>query len=296
MRILHFSDIHLPPRLLGVPFKDWLSKRIFGGANLIFGRAGRFADGPEKMVALDDFRREIAADLVICTGDYTALGTRAELRRAREAVQPLMQAPGGYIHVPGNHDLYVFDVLRTKRWEESFGDTFKTDLPHHLVDGAWPFVQLVGSDLAIVGVNSAQPNPLPWRSSGKIPAPQLEALARVLADDAVRGRFIFVITHYAPRLEDGGPDRQLHGLVNADEFLAVCADLQHGAILCGHVHRRYMVRSDGVKPAVFCAGSATQAGAEGLWVFDIEGGRVRATPGGWRDGGYVLDPDAAADV
>ena len=296
MRILHFSDIHLPTRWRSVPLKDWLGKRIIGGGNLLIGRAKQFADGPEKLVALDRFRRQIAADLVICTGDYTALGTLAGLRTARQAVQPLMEAPLGYVNVPGNHDLYVFDVLRWKRWDETFGDTFGTDLPQHLVDGVWPFVRLFGHDVAVVGVNSARPNPLPWVSSGKIPAQQLEALQRVLADEALHGRFVLVITHYAPRLKDGGPDKRTHGLVNADELLAVCADLQHGAILCGHVHKRYMVQIDGVKPAVFCAGSATKAGAEGLWVFDIEGDRVHATPGGWRDNGYVLDADAAIEA
>jgi len=297
MRILHFSDVHLPVRLLSVPCRDWMGKRMIGGANLFLGRARKFADGYEKLVALDRFRRELDVDLVICTGDYTSLGTRAELRDARKAVEPLMQAPLGYVNVPGNHDIYVFDVLRQKRWDESFGDTFGTDLPQYVVDGGrWPFVRLVGDDVAVVAVNSARPNPQPWRSSGKIPPLQLEALERILTDPVLLGRFVFVLTHYAPRAEDGVPDRRLHGLVNADEFLAVCADLSHGAILCGHIHRRYMVRAEGVKPPIFCAGSATKAGDEGLWLFDVEDGQVRATPGTWRDGGYALDPSAAVEV
>jgi len=297
MRILHFSDVHLPLRLLSVPFKDWMGKRMIGGANLLFGRAREFIDGYEKLATLDRFRRELEVDLVIFTGDYTALGTRAELRDAREAVEPLMQAPLGYVNVPGNHDIYVFDVLRQKRWAESFGDTFDTDLPHHVVDGGrWPLVRLVGDDVAVVAVNSARPNPQPWRSSGKIPRPQLEALDRVLADRVLLGRFVFVITHYAPRAEDGGPDSRLHGLVNAEDFLSVCADLSRGAILCGHIHRRFTVQAEGVKPPIFCAGSATKAGDEALWVFDVDGDLVHATPGAWRDGGYALDPSGAVDV
>lgn len=34
------------------------------------------------------------------------------------------------------------------------------------VDGPWPLLRLIGENLAVVGVNSARPNPLPWRSSG----------------------------------------------------------------------------------------------------------------------------------
>jgi 3',5'-cyclic AMP phosphodiesterase CpdA len=293
MRILHFSDIHLPVRLRTVPLKDWVGKRLIGGANLLLGRAQDFAAAPEKVVTLDLFRRELSVDLVICTGDYTALGTRAELKAARQAVEPLMQAPLGYINVPGNHDIYLFDVLREKRWSEHFGDTFVTDLPKYRVDGSpWPFARLLGEDVAVVGVNSARPNPHPWRSSGKIPPRQLEALADLLADPSLRSRFVFVITHYNPRLEDGRSNPRWHGLANAEEFLDVCSNLPRGAILCGHVHRRYMVRIDGVKPPIFCAGSATQAGSEGLWVFDIDASGVRAIPGGWRGARYSLDPGA----
>lgn len=294
MRILHFSDIHLPPRLGAIPWTDWLGKRLVGGANLLLGRGRSFSEGFEKMVALDRFRREQGVDFVICTGDYTGLGTLSELRAARDAVAPLMEAPLGYAHVPGNHDVYVLDALRQKRFERHFGDSLDTDLPQYLVEGGrWPFVRLVGDDVAVVGVNSARPNPQPWRSSGRIPDAQLERLQAALADSDVQRRFVFVITHYASRLEDGRPDHRRHGLVNADAFLEACADVPRGALLCGHVHRRYCVRMEGVRPPLLCAGSTTKAGAEGLWVFDVDGDGAQATPGAWRDGGYVLDASAA---
>lgn len=297
MRILHFSDIHLPLRLGTVPFRDWMGKRLIGGANLLLGRAEYFAEARQKMIALDRFRRELPVDLVICTGDYTALGTSAELKAARQAVEPLMQAPLGYVNVPGNHDIYLSDVLRERRWGEHFGDTLVTDLPASVVDGGpWPFVRLLGDRLAVVGVNSARPNPQPWRASGRIPVRQLEALTRVLADPILRDRFVFVITHHNPRLEDRSPGARWHGLANADDFLAVCANIPRGAILCGHVHRRFMVRVDGVNPPVFCAGSATKAGKEGLWVFDLDGNRVHAIPGDWRNARYALDQGGAVEV
>jgi 3',5'-cyclic AMP phosphodiesterase CpdA len=297
MRVLHFSDVHLREPAFSVPVRDWLGKRLIGGANLLLGRRHHFDDAPAKVAALDAFRRQEAIDLVICTGDYTALGTRGELELARAAVQPLMTAPLGYVHVPGNHDLYVPDVVRQQRFGRYFGGTLETDLPEHLVgDGPWPFVRLVDDDVAVVGVNSARPNPLPWRSSGQVPPEQLEALGRVLRDERVRDRFVFVITHYAPRLENGDPDTRRHGLVNGEAFLAACRDVSPGAILCGHVHWRYTVRIEGVKPRLFCAGSATKRDVEGLWVFDVEAGRARATPGRWVDGRYVLEPAEATDV
>jgi len=82
-----------------------------------------------------------------------------------------------------------------------------------------------------------------------------------------------------------------NGLANAEEFLAACAGIRRGAILCGHVHRRFRVRTPGVVPEIFCAGSATLANREGLWVFDVDraGQAAEATPGHWTGARYELD-------
>ncbi len=297
MRVLHFSDIHLHEPIGTIPLRDWLGKRLFGGANLLAGRQKSFAQAAGKVAALDTFRRDQQIDLVICTGDYTSLGTRRELRVARQAVEPLMQSPLGYIDVPGNHDIYCFDVIREGRFLESFGDNLATDLPEYGVEGEpWPFVRLVGDDVAVVGVDSVRPNRLPWRSSGLIPPRQLQSLRRVLADERVRQRFVLIITHYAARLADGGPDRPHHGLVNAEEFLAICADVPRGAILCGHVHRRYVVHVDGIAAPIFCAGSTTKDGVEGLWVFDVDAAGTVATPGRWREDRYELSHEERVTI
>lgn len=298
MRILHFSDLHLRQRWREVPLKDWFGKRAIGGINLVLGRASAFDEAPEKTASLGRFCNELGVDFAIFTGDYTALGIDSELRMARAAVAPLVEAPLGYANVPGNHDLYSLDVVREGRFERHFGDTLQTDMPEYRVDNTpWPIVRLVGREVAVVGVNSARPNPIPWRAStGKIPPEQLLRLRRILADTRLQGRFVFVITHYAPRLANGEPDRLTHGMLNADAFLEACANLPRGAMLCGHVHWCYMLRIEGVRPPLFCAGSATKTGVEGLWVFDIEGGRARATPGVWTGEDYALETGAAVDL
>ncbi len=71
---------------------------------------------------------------------------------------------------------------------------------------------------------------------------------------------------------------------------------QVSGLLCGHVHWRYTVRIASVQPRLLCAGSATKQDVEGLWVFDVEAGHARATPGRWAGDGYVLESDAAVDV
>lgn len=288
MRILHFSDIHIGVGFRRVPLSRWLSKRALGGLNLLLGRQRYFLNARRKMEALADFRKEQQVDLVIFSGDYTALGLEREYLDARSAVEPLFEAPLGYVSVPGNHDLYVRDVIRKGRFERHFAETLQTDLPQFRLDGSWPQIRLLGTDVAVIAVNSSRPNPL-WRSSGRVSRKQLQGLREALQDPLLRDRFLFVVTHYAPCLADGEPDTRLHGLVNLDEFLEVCGEIDRGALLCGHVHRRFEARLPGFELPVYCAGSTTMDGREGLWLFDVEEGRLRATPGRWDGNRYCLE-------
>ena len=78
-KVLHISDVHLEDGFPGVPLKSFINKRIVGLANLHFRRRTVFAEAAQKVEALAAFSKEQGADLVICTGDYTALGTEPEM-------------------------------------------------------------------------------------------------------------------------------------------------------------------------------------------------------------------------
>src|SRR5262249_21315840 len=134
-----------------------------------------FREVPQKLAALGHFARAEAIDLALCSGDYTAIGTHAELKSARAAIAPLTELPHGYVTVPGNHDLYAKDALRDGRFERYFGDLQRSDFPEHAIDGGYPFVRLIGSELAVVGVNSARPNSV-VSSAGRVPDAQVAAL------------------------------------------------------------------------------------------------------------------------
>ncbi len=295
MRILHFSDIHIGIGLHSVPLSRWLSKRAVGGLNLLLGRNRHFLDARRKVAALARFMKEERIELVVFTGDYTALGFEREFRDARSAVEPLMNAPLGFLNVPGNHDLYVRDVVLKGRFEQHFGDTLGNDMPQYRAAGGWPRVRLLGADTAVVSVNSSRPNPI-WRSNGKVSRAELEALRAALRDPVLRERYILIMTHYAPCLANGEPDRHIHGLVNVEQFLAACGGVRRGALLCGHVHRCFHVRLPQFHLPVFCAGSATMDGHEGLWVLELQNGRLRATAGAWDGEGYRLQPDSTLDA
>ena len=295
-RVLHVSDLHLEDGFRGVPVARFLNKRVFGYANLAFRRRKAFAEAAKKVDALAIFAREQGVDLIVCTGDYTALGTQPEIAYAREIIEPLTEMPLGFFTVPGNHDLYLSDTVRAGWFDHHFGELMGTELPEYAVDGIWPQVRFPADGLALVGINSARANPKPTHSSGRIPDEQIDALTRILDDARLRDRFVIIATHYAPRLASGKPDRPAHGLENAEEFLRASACAARGVIVHGHVHWRYHVRVPETPLSLCCAGSTTHAGREGLWMFEVRETSVSATPGTWDQSRYVLESDGAIEL
>jgi 3',5'-cyclic AMP phosphodiesterase CpdA len=290
IRVLHVSDVHVDVPVWRMPLREMLGKRAIGAANLVLRRHRHFHDAREKLAALARFACDQNVDVVICTGDYTALGTAVELDAARSAIDPLVRAGRrGYVTVPGNHDLYMPDTVRDGRFERAFGALLTSDLPELASGDGWPRVRLFDDQLAVLSVNSARPNPQPWRSSGRIPDEQLRALAAALRDPRVVGRNVMIATHYAPRRPDGTPDRWSHGLENADALLAICAQTPRCAILHGHIHWRFHLPGP---PMLFGSGSTTHAGREGLWLYELEQMSGSAIPGAYRDGAYRLDEEA----
>ena len=286
MRILHFSDTHIGLQIRHMQWKHWFSKRAVGAINLLRGRSRYFDDAEEKIAALIRFKEANAIDLVIHTGDYTALGLESELTLSKELLSPLMQPPHAYVTVPGNHDIYVHEGNSHYRFSAQFCSVLQNDLPEYCRGGPYPLVRLAGDDVAVIALNSSRPNPLPWISSGSISPAQLDALAEVLEDARVRERFVFVMTHYAPRLANGEPDKKRHGLVNADAFLRACKGIRKGALLCGHIHHTYRVKLKGLNADLFCAGSATMQGREGCWVYEVKQKEMEAKRVVWDGGEY----------
>lgn len=289
LRILHFSDVHLTVPLGELPRADRAPKRLLGAANLVLRRQRRFRDAPEKVAALATLAAQEHVDAVLCTGDYTALGTVAELALARQAIAPLTTRPLGFVTLPGNHDVYVESGALEQRFERAFDGLLGSDAPDLAVDGHWPLVRLLGADVAIVCVNSARPNPQLWRSSGQVPTSQLAALRRILDDARVRDRFVVVATHYAPFLASGRADLPWHGLVNADALLAAIGPRERTVLVHGHLHDQFVLPRTVRHPPIFCAGSATDAHYGALWIYEFERDVLRAITATWRDGRYQID-------
>lgn len=296
IRILHFSDVHVSVPVRHMPLLDLAGKRVLGALNLVLRRERLFRHARKKVAALTELAEREGIDLALCTGDYTALGTRVELDAARAAIEPLVKRPLGYVTVPGNHDLYVPDATRERRFEDAFGDLCTSDLPEVAVHGPFPTVRLLGDGLAIIAVTSARPNPEPWRSSGVIGTAQLDALARLLADSRVRDRFVVVATHYAPLRANGTHDSPFHGLDDADALLDILRPLRRAMLVHGHIHRRYHLHVPQSAAWIFNAGSATHEGREGCWVYELGGDAPRALPTNWDGAAWRVDAGAAVSL
>jgi 3',5'-cyclic AMP phosphodiesterase CpdA len=295
LRVLHFSDVHVQEPVLAGPLAGLLGKRAVAALNLWLVRGRLFAEARHKLAALAECAQELGVHAALCTGDYTALGTVDEHSEARRAIAPFTALPLGLCTVPGNHDLYLPDTLADHRFEQAFGDLLGSDLPELAGDGPFPFVRLLGEHLAVLGVNSARPNPNPFVSSGRIPDAQLSALARALADARLAGRHKLVMTHYGVLREDGRPDTPRHGLENAAELVAVCREA--GALLVhGHLHHTYCHVGRPQYPAMFCAGSATQRGRESFWLYEVDAAGLRARRGAYEGGRYRLANEPAVEL
>ncbi|HEY6878014.1 MAG TPA: metallophosphoesterase [Polyangiales bacterium] len=295
IRVLHFSDVHVQEDVLRMPTLELLGKRTLALGNLWLTRGRLFRESVPKLTALARLAAREQVDFTICTGDYTALGTELEYVAARAAIDALTRSPLGFCTVPGNHDLYLADALRHTRFERHFGAFTTSDWPEYAVDGAYPFVRLVGDSFAVVGVNSAKPNPNPFSSAGLVPAPQLAALRRLLDDPRLGERRVMVITHYGILRRDGRPDSDHHGLVNAQALVAACAR-PNVMLAHGHIHGRYAHPSVEGRPWIFCAGSTTQRDREGFWLYEIERERMVAIPGAYHGGSYELTRSEALEI
>lgn len=268
-RVLHISDVHVEEGFRFVPLTTFLDKRAVGFSNLVLTRRRHYRDAPAVLARMAAWAKDAGVDVLLLTGDLSALGTEPELRAGRRALEPLLEAVPEVVIMPGNHDVYV---SRDGAFEACFGDLLRTDLPELAVDGLWPQVRLFADELAIVAIESARPNPQIRLSSGCVPAEQLAALDRILRHEALKGRLVLVASHYALRRPNGRPDSRKHGLDNAEELLAVLRGVGRGAFLHGHIHHRFFLDAKAARLPIFGAGSSTHRGREGGFVFDVHEG------------------------
>ena len=263
MRLVHFSDAHVQlPGWRRRPLDELGPLRALATVELWKGR-GRLFDGAEETL------RRIAriaegADHAVCTGDLTQLGHAEEFARAREALEPLARDTSRFTTLAGNHDRYPWKGAPSRLFEEHFPEQEDTDLPSPLR------VRIVG-EAALVAVDTVGRLCWPVVSRGRVCKSDLSALRAALHAPQLEGLCKLVVVHHAPVLRGGRADWPWHGLRGARGLLRVAREAGADAILCGHIHERFVVPGP---PLVVNAASSTELGKEGYFELTIRRGKL----------------------
>ncbi len=257
VRLLHFSDLHLPVRRFGWRVRDSFSKRMAGWMNVrLLGRGYRFRYARTVLEALRRDFAERQPDHIVFSGDASLLAFDQEFAEVADLLGVHDASLPGGITIPGNHDTYLPKVVKLERFEHYFAPWLegrRLDESHR-----YPFAQRVGP-VWLIGLNSSMATFWMWDARGRVGAGQRQRLVELCQTLEPGPRIL--VTHYPLCMVSGQPEPIWHRLI---DWEAMCETVRAAGIclwLCGHRHVGYVCEPDPNIPChVSCAGSATQAG------------------------------------
>ena len=277
MRFILCSDLHIAQDYAGVPWRTLGWRRVLGLLQLgIGGRAAAYQHAEATTRAIVAGMAQHQADHLLVAGDVSTYCTHAEFKAARAALSPIADTREQCSAIPGNHDYFTRGAANRRRFEQYFGHLTESDWPEYRREGPYPYVQLKGDDVAIIGLKSPRIMPFPGFSYGRVGAAQLNGLDAILADRRLDGRAVLVLVHHAPLDPHGPMSRRAKFTRGLHDGSALLRRLQgpRFAVLHGHVHHRFHHEATATSPHIFGAGSSTLRGREGYWVIETAGGAI----------------------
>jgi 3',5'-cyclic AMP phosphodiesterase CpdA len=275
LRLAHVSDVHLFCPEARWRLGDWFSRRWAGWWNHRFWpRARLFAEAEAVLRTLVGDIHERRPDLLLFSGDATALGFEEEFALAAQLLR--VGDPTGVpgLAVPGNHDYYTHRSTALGHFEKYFGPWLQGE---RIGDATYPFARKLGP-IYLIAVNSSKPNRWPWDATGRVGEDQRLRLRRLLALPHIAACPRVLVTHYPICLADGRPETRVHGLRDLSETVAVAEADGVSLWLHGHRHHPYQVLSSPLSsiPSI-CAGSGTQRGLWSYAEYALDGWRLQIT-------------------
>lgn len=271
-RLAHLSDPHVRD-FTGAQLRDFFGKRAVGGLNLLLFR--RRKHRPELLQAMQADLRTRSVDHLAITGDLSNLSLESEWRAAARWIEGLGWGAERITVVPGNHDAYVEQAVRSGGFERLFAPYLQADV--RSADQTYPFVRVRG-EVALVGVSTCVPTGdlAAW---GQIGEAQLARLERVLSAPELAGKTRVLLLHHPPVAHRPPENRNLR------DRAALCSLLARTGcelVLHGHDHRDEFAQLDGPTGTipVFGVGSASYSGSaerrSRYSIYEIEGRTITA--------------------
>jgi 3',5'-cyclic AMP phosphodiesterase CpdA len=261
--LAHLSDPHLGP--IPAPlWRDLLNKRLTGYLN--WRRKRQFI---HNMDVLDALLADLAARKpahISCTGDLLNIGLASECDKAL-SVMARLGAPEDVSLVPGNHDAYVADSLRT--FIEHFSPYMTSDTGRF---EGFPFVRLRGP-IALIGLSSGVPT-LPFSARGTLGREQRQRLEQILRFLGTQQLARVIMIHHPPHEGGAGFGR---GLTDAIGFESALEREGAELVIHGHNHVTSVAHLQGPKGKIPVVGvpSASASGGTpshqaGYHLFDFD--------------------------
>ncbi len=224
---LHFWNLTINPFRL-------LNKRALGMLNVALRRRHEF-DAARAFSYLEALAASSCRQLLL-TGDFTSTSLDEEFEQARAFVAELCNR-GFTPHVlPGNHDVYTFESVRTRRFQRHFGE--------YLPRNGYPSCHTLPGGTSLILVPTVCPNLL--SSRGRIADSDVSTVTKLLAEASDP---VIVAGHYPLLLRTPGyvltKERLLRNAEALRETLGGCG--RRVLYVCGHVHRFSYVK-DAVYP------------------------------------------------
>lgn len=229
---LHLTDFHFW-EIVGNPLQ-LLNKRAIGALNVLLRRRKEFV--MERAESFADYVAECGVKQLVMTGDFASTATEKEMALGAAFTRGMERRGLETWAIPGNHDVYTFEAVRKKRFENHMGPWLPPD--------PLPAVTRLSGGTPVLFVPTVCPNYL--SSRGNISEEEIGAAAALLegleSPVVVAGHYPLLAETYAYET------RGNRVLRNADALRDALGRSGRDVLyVSGHVHRFSYVE-DGTYP------------------------------------------------
>jgi len=226
---------------------------------------------------------EAQVDHLVVTGDLTLSSEAGEFERAAKLLRRWADA-GKLTVVPGNHDVWTADSVKTARFLRLVGPDGRGMRRPQPV---YPFAALPTPEVAIVALDSARFGEEPLDTPGRIGTAQLQACRYLVSERVKEGTAVILALHHHILLpRERVPSDALVArtpLMDADKIVRLVSDVRVAAVLHGHRHCAFRLDIPGAAgpTPILCAGSATRVSDEPVrrargFVYEVDRSGIRS--------------------